>query len=66
MKEYKVKVRASGGATKWGVNNLSEIRLLDTRAKLTEDKHAVILSDGRIVKPGEIIVVTEEELNGDA
>lgn len=48
------------------VNNLSEIRLLDTRAKLTEDKYTVILSDGRIVKPGEIIVVTEEELNGDA
>ena len=60
MKEYKVKVKASGGATKWGVNNLSEIRLLDPRAKLTEDKHTVILSDGRELKPGDYVIVEDD------
>lgn len=50
-----VEVKAAGGATKWGIVNLEEIQKIDPGAKLSDDKHRVILSDGRILKPREIV-----------
>lgn len=51
-----VKVKAAGGATRWGISNFKEILELDPYAKKLNGGKLVQLSSGEIIRPGDYIL----------